>query len=488
MRKHDFTFRTVGILLLLTLAAVLIHGYHLGVEDQDVYLAAVKKNLNPALYPVNSIFFTAQMKASLFIQVVAGSIRWTRLGIPSALFLWHIGGIFLVLLGCWKVAAVCFRSERARWSGVLLVTVMLTLPISGTALYLVDQYLHPRALAAGAILLGLAACLDKRWIATLVWLSVAAVMHPLMALFGISLVVFTGIAPQPKMQRARPVSVVMLLPLGMLGHPSEAWKEATLARSYYFPLRWTWYEWLGLIGPLILLWWFRRIARTHDLKVTELLSTRLVMFGVFQFCVAAVMTMPTATQQMASLQPMRWLHIFYFVFLVLAGGLAGEFLLKAKVWRWLVVFVPLAGVMFYAQRDLFAHSSHIEWPGPATRNEWASAFLWVRDNTPVDAVFATDPDYMELRAEDAYGFRALAERSLLAEDQKDPGEATVFPELASSWQEQVHAQRGIETFTRRQFEQLHARYSVTWVVLPSSATVPLECPYRNGAAQVCRIG
>ena len=78
-----------------------------------------------------------------------------------ALFLWQLGATFLVLLGCWKVASACFRSESARWAGVSLVTVLLTLPIGGTALFLVDTYLHPRALATGAILLALAACLKK---------------------------------------------------------------------------------------------------------------------------------------------------------------------------------------------------------------------------------------------------------------------------------------------------------------------------------------
>ena len=38
-------------LLLLTLAALLIHGYHLGVEDQAIYLPAIKHHLNPSLYP-----------------------------------------------------------------------------------------------------------------------------------------------------------------------------------------------------------------------------------------------------------------------------------------------------------------------------------------------------------------------------------------------------------------------------------------------------
>jgi hypothetical protein len=94
---------------------------------------------------------------------------------------------------------------------------------------------------------------------------------------------------------------------------------------------------------------------------------------------------------------------------------------------------------------------------------------------------------MGIHTEDSYGLRGLAERSLLAENQKDPGAATVFPDLASEWREQVHAQYGIETFNASAFHELRTRYNVSWAVLPTTASVPLDCPYRNEAAQVCQV-
>jgi hypothetical protein len=486
MPKYELALRPLCILLLLTVAAVLIHGYHMGIEDQDVYLAAVNKSLHPELYPVNSVFFTEQMKSSLFIPALAGSIRLSRLPVAWALFLWHLVAIFLVLLGCWRVAVACFSSEAARWSGVLLVTVLLTLPISGTALFLVDSYLHPRALASGAILLSLAACLRKDWIACVAWLVAAGLMHPLMAMFGVSLIVFVGVEFGANWHSGEKAAA-LLLSLGLGSHPSEAWKEATLDRRYYFPLRWTWYEWLGLVAPVLLVWWFGRIARRHGMATLERLAARLVAFALFQFTVGALMTMLPGTEQTAALQPMRWLHIFYFLFLLMAGGLIGQFLLCGKAWRWLVLFLPLAGVMFGVQRNSFRSSDHIEWPGRSARNPWAKAYLWCAVHTPRDAVFAIEPDYMKLHGEESYGMRALSMRSLLAEDEKDPGAATVFPSLAPLWLEQVHAQRGIENFGAGQFRQLHVRYGVSWVVLPSTVRVPLQCVYRNEAAEVCKV-
>jgi hypothetical protein len=478
--------QVIGLLVLLTFVAILIHGYHVGVEDQDVYLAAVNKNLDPTAYSFNARFFTEQVKLAYFIPALAATVRLLH-SVAWALFLWQALSIFLILLGCWKVAAACFEDERARWCAVLLVTVLLTLPIAGTALFPLDPYLHPRAPATCGVILALAASLEKRWMRAVAWTCFALLMHPLMALFGVSLLLFVSWPAGQKAEQMAQSATAMVLPFYLFQRPSDAWREAAMARRYYFPMAWTWYEWLGLVAPVLLVWWFARIARRHRMATLELLATRLVAFAVFQFAVAALMTIPSATEQLTSFQPMRWLHIFYFIFLVLAGGLIGQFLLRGRAWRWLILFLPLAGTMFYVQRDSFKYSDHIEWPSRTPKNPWAKAFLWSSVHTPKDAIFAIDPNYMSLPEEDDCGLRALAERSVLADNQKDPGAATVFPDLAPEWREQVNAQRGIESFNLNQFHQLKLRYGVSWTVLPVRATVPLECPYRNEAAQVCKV-
>lgn len=477
--------RTILLLILLTVAGVLISGYHVGVEDQEVYLSAIQKNLDPSAYPFNDTFFAEQMKAALFVPAVAATARVLH-SVEWALLLWHVLALFGILLACWKLVSACFESERARWAGMLLLTALLTMPIAGTALYPVDQYLNPRIPATCGILMAVSAALEKRWLRTMPWLIFAAAMHPLMALFGISLVVFVA-WPAEFLPRRAGMLLAFMLPLRLLRPPSEAWREAVQARRYCFPMMWEWYEWLGLIVPVLLVWWFARIARRQGMEKLHHLASRLLAFAVFQFVVAMLMTVPAATEQLTAFQPMRWLHIFYFLFLLMAGGMLGQFVMRERSWYWLALIVPLAVGMFFAQRDLFKNSDHIEWPGAKLRNPWANAFLWVRANTPKSAVFAIPPKYMTLHEEEGYGFRALAERSMLAENQKDPGEVMVFPDLAAEWQRQVHAQKGIENFSSEQFAELKARYNVSWVVLPGSAKVAQPCPYQNSIVQVCRI-
>jgi hypothetical protein len=174
------------------------------------------------------------------------------------------------------------------------------------------------------------------------------------------------------------------------------------------------------------------------------------------------------------------------MFLIM-GGFLGEFVLKNRIWRWLVLFVPLGAGMFFAQRALFPASAHIEWPGAAPKNEWAQAFLWVRDNTPVDAVFSLDPEFMQIKGEDTIGFRCLAERSRLADLSKDSGAVSMFPPLAEEWWAQVQAQNAWKNFRLRDVLHLKSEYGVSWVVLQQPAGAGLDCAYQNSAVRVCRI-
>jgi hypothetical protein len=123
----------------------------------------------------------------------------------------------------------------------------------------------------------------------------------------------------------------------------------------------------------------------------------------------------------------------------------------------------------------------------ARSNHWLSAFYWIRANTPKDAVFALGPDYMKSRGEDAHGFRAIAERSMLADSAKDSGAVSLFPELADEWKAESQAQSGWKQFGPNEFGRLARRYPVGWVITQRSASAGLSCPYENVELAVCHI-
>src|SRR5450631_4357063 len=66
-------------LFLIALAALAVHGYHLGVDDAEIYVPAVKKVADPALFPFSSNeFFLTHAHLSLFSDLVGNFARWTH--------------------------------------------------------------------------------------------------------------------------------------------------------------------------------------------------------------------------------------------------------------------------------------------------------------------------------------------------------------------------------------------------------------------------
>jgi hypothetical protein len=484
MKDHLAT-KTLLMLLGLTVLAILIQGYHPGVEDDGVYLAAIKKDLNPALYPYDADFFRLQLQATIFDKLIAASVRVTHLRVGVTILLWQFLSVFLILWGCLRISRRVFAESHAQWAAVALVAALLTLPVAGTALYLDDQYLHPRALATAAILAAVVAVLDRRLVTAGFLLVLASVIHPLMGAFGISFCIFLSWKYSPA---GRVTLASAVLPLGWIFQPtSQAWHQAADTRDYYFLSRWQWYEWLGVCGPLLLLWGIYRLGRKNGSPVLAHLASRLAWFGVFQLIVAFAIMLPSSLDRLKPFQPMRFLHLLYFFFVLLAGGLIGQKFLRRHTYRWLILFLPLSLGMYWAQRQTFPATPHLEWPGAKSGNPWVEAFDWIRLNTPSDSLFALDPYYMKLPGEDFHSFRALAERSALADVVKDASVATQVPSLALRWKEEVDAQQNWKTFRAQNFRQLQASYRVNWVVLAAPEVGDMICPYRNRAVIVCRV-
>ncbi len=242
-----------------------------------------------------------------------------------------------------------------------------------------------------------------------------------------------------------------------------------------------------MIGPIVILWWFSRIARSRQMSELELISRTLVVYETAFVIAGLLISIPARFESLARVQPMRSLYLLYILFVLFSGGLLGEYVLKNRWWCWMALFLPLCAGMFYAQRTLFPASAHIEWPGSTTRNAWIQAFEWVRANTPPDAIFALDPYYMLIPGEDEAGFRAVAQRSKLADRTTDAGAVTMFPPLAEEWIEQVQAQNGWQRFRVQDFRRLKAQYGVNWIVLPQPGVSDLQCPYQNQTVKVCSV-
>lgn len=472
----------------MSVTAALILGYHLGVDDAEIYIPAIKRAADPGLFPFGSEFFMSHAHLSLFPDLVGGFARMTRLPADAAIFLCQGVGVFLLLWAAWRLAGVCFQSSQARWGGVALLAGAMSAPVAGTALAIMDPYVTARSLSTPATLLAVACWLANQRKRALAWLLFTALVHPQMSVYG---AVFLGCLAMMRrlgsVERPEPVLALALPFLWGFQPATGPAREALLSRTYFFLSNWAWYEWFGAFAPLALLWWFSFRPPRGTTPVFRLVARTLVPFGLMFTAAGVVLTYTARLENYTRLQPMRAFHLVYVIFFVLLGGLAAEYALQKRLWRWVALFAPLAAGMWIFQQVSYPFSPHVELPGASSPNPWTSAFLWIRANTPRDAVFALDPNYMAAPDDDQHGFRAVAERSVLADNRKDSGAVSLFPQLAVEWKSEVLAQTGWGQFQLQDFQQLARRYPVSWIVVRRPAPAGLVCPYENKGLAVCRI-
>jgi hypothetical protein len=440
-----------------------------------------------------------QMHFSAFDTWMARFVEGTGIQLAWAELLWQWISIFLIVWSCWSIIRRLFEEEAARWAGVAMLVAMFTLPVAGTALYIADQYLHPRNLATAFILFAVSRILAGKVWQAVPLVAVAFALHPLMGAFGVSfclvltLTFFEPLRVHLRSLRAGPISegaapVAAMIPLGWIfDPPSQTWLEALHTRHWFRLYEWTWYEWLGAIGPLLVFWLVARTARKHGETTLARFSAALLIYGVSQQALAMLLLGPKELIVFSSLEPMRYLQLVY-VFLALIGGAyLGKYALKANPWRWAVFLLVANGGMFFAQREIFAATPHIELPTMTSANPWLQAFDWIKRNTPQDAYFALDPNYMAAPGEDNHGFRALAERSVLSDALKDTAVISKVPELGPVWHRQQLAQSGWPHFQLADFERLKAEFGVDWVLVSYPSAVGLVCRWHNDTVSVCEI-
>ena len=480
-------------LALLTVSAVAVQGYHLGADDAAIYVPGIKKVADPQLYPFGAEFFQTHARLTLFPDLVGSTARITHMPIDQAIFGAHLAGMLILMLASWRLLCACFENSWARWGGLGLLAGALSVPVAGTALAIADPYVTSRTFSTPLTILAIACFISRqrKWAA--LWWMLTALIHPQMGFYCGVFLAFLAVADSNVLARLR--SLASAEPAYLAGLPflfalqpgSEAARRALLSRPYFLLSHWAWYEWLGILAPVALLWWFAA-ANPRGTKASFRLLARTLPPFALVFTLAGLVLLDPALENFTRTQPMRSLHLLYLVFFLLLGGLLGEYVLRHNTWRWLALFLPLAASMWLLQRSVYPASAHVEWyDSNGGSNPWTSAFLWIRHHTPKDAVFALDPYYMTAPGEDMHGFRAVAERSVLADAVKDSGAVSLFPQLAEHWDRQVRVLDDWNHLELADFERIERLYPVTWIVAHQPPPLGLTCPYQNQTLSVCQL-
>ncbi|MHB8301808.1 MAG: DUF6798 domain-containing protein [Acidobacteriaceae bacterium] len=483
-----------GVFLpVLTLLALLIHGYHPYVDDAAIYVAGIEKVVHPSLFPFHAEYVLPHLRHSLFSFALGWLVRGLHVRLTYALFATYIASLWLMLFACWRLACLLFRSPAARWGAILLMTATLTLPVAGSAIFFIDPYLTARSFSTPATLFAIAYTLERRMVAAALCLAAAFVLHPLMAAYAVGYVLALVLLRGQKWGwLAGLAAAVLAIGIaashagGLLGN-SPAYRIAAMSRLYFFLDHWAWFEVFGLFPPLAAAFlycaWCGFQLKTNYSRI----SAATLYIGLLSLLFAALFARTDSSFLLARLQPLRSFQLIYILFFLLLGSLLGEYVLRRRWWTWAACFTAIAGIMLTAQIMIYPSLAHVEWPWAKVRNPWEQSFLWIRSNTPRDALFALDPHYQQQPHEDTLGFRAVAQRSVLADWNKDGGVAAIYPAVAQEWWNQVTATQDFSLWNDEQRVQVLAPYGVSWVVLSAAAATQLDCPYRNSAVRVCQL-
>lgn len=493
---------------LLTAIALAVHGYHPYAEDGGLYMAEIKRLLDPGLYPHGTEFVTGHLHFSLFAPMVAWAARRSHMTVEMVLLLFYLASLWGTLFAGWLLAARCYLRRELRAGAVALLAMWITLPVAGTSLMLMDPYVTARSLSTPCVLLALAGVLEalspdeltgsRRWrglVVCCVALFAAATIHPLMAAYGLGCVLVLVFILSP-VRRVRVwgtaglcvIAVGIAASIQAVAPPeSAAYLRVAMTRYYWFPANWHLYEQFGLAAPLIILAMIG-LRKSRDGEARAALARMATICGVVAVIVAVFFARQgLATHMVARLQPLRIFQIVYVVMILVVGATLAEWVLQQRVWRWMAAFSLFACVMLFAERQTFSHSAHLELPWRVPANPWEQAFVWISKNTPKDALFALDAHYITSSEEDAQSFRAIAERSMLPDYSKDGGEASITPKLTAAWITGERAQTGLSIESDAQRIAVLRPLGVTWVVLRGASGTSFSCAYRNDAVKVCRL-
>lgn len=477
-------------LVLLIPAVLLIHGYHPWSDDAAIYISGLRKMMHPALYPRDAAFVLAHTRVSIFSHVLAMLATAFDLRLTYLLLTAYLVSAWLFLFACRRFAVRVFQSEPVSWVATLIATACFTLPVAGTALFVMDPYLSARSFSTPLSILAVTAALDRRWMWTGLWAILAVAMHPQMGVYAAGFITVLILVDRGRWRTAVAVSVLAVLGCGGLWLATlhtpvtAAYREAVLSRTYFFPGLWQWYEWVGLAAPLVLLaagW--RRCAPG---SAARSIAAASVLVGTAA-CVAAFGFVHTqGPYLLARVQLLRSFQLIYDLGLILLGGWIGQVFSARHRWVSAALILIAAAGMFTAEVRMYPGSAHLEWPNSTPVNPWGQALVWIRTHTPENAVFAISPHLLASPAEDLPGFRALADRSVLV-DNKDEGVASIFPDVAAAWKQRSEAVAQLATMSPAERAARLAPFGVQWLLLPPKSAASLSCPYRNAVVAVCRM-
>lgn len=249
--------RLLVLVLLWVLTWSFLHGYDGIQQDGRLYTLQALSHLRPQPL-AHDIFvsFGSQDRYTVFSPVYAAVM--SRLGIEPAAAILTLTSQLALLAGAFLLARTLVSPTLA----LLGLSVLIAIPgFYGAARVFscLESYVTPRMAAEALVLCGLAAALSRRACGALVLITLATLLHPIMAAAGLVALSCVYIAiPRPRLgvwlcatTLLALVGISLTWPAGLLGRFDAQWLRLVQLRSpNLFLANWTADDWGRAIVPL----------------------------------------------------------------------------------------------------------------------------------------------------------------------------------------------------------------------------------------------
>jgi hypothetical protein len=489
-----------GGLLFAVVATLNVAGYRYGAGDQAGHLPSVLRQLDPRLFPRDSVLIEAQSRLALFDEVLARAMA----AIPASLEAWcfalYLLTLALLYAGLLRIGGAWLRSGWALAAFVAVATIRHR--IARTSANTLEGYFHPRQLAFAIGVIGVAETMRARPWTALAAGAVAGVVHPMT---GLWFLVWIGVALFVEQPRLRAMLAaggtvgaaagVALLAAGFLPveRMDDAWLETLASKDYLFATDW---------GPLP---WLFNASYPIVIALTFLARRRRGLVGpgeagVVAGCLALVaiflVTLPLVAARVAVAVQLQISRVFWMAdllaFLALIWWLAEAGDPRPDA-RGAAGFRPRRPACIFAAAAVLAlargsYALWIEHPErsfialAAPADAWTDVSAYLRRETGPSTHVLADPDH-------AWRFgtslRVLAARDVFLENVKDEAMSMYDRGMARRIAERRAAIGTFEERTAPELQALGRRFALDVVV--AEHDLPLPELYRNARFRVYRL-
>lgn len=539
--KGNFLSRQL-FFILVTLASILISGYHFGTFDQAAHLAFVNRFADPSLYPGDPFLELSTVHYSFFWRFLA---PFKALGLlPTMMFIAHFFTTYLTFYAIWRLSMTLFGKA----SVAVLSVLFFTFPHLGFAGLSVTEFsLLNRTFVLPWLLLSIDMYLKKKNLLAFLLLGIIYNFHALSVHFVLALFVFDTLLIDRlkgvfKLLKMLPIFVVAALPLLIWRFGSQG-VGLSIDRDWFRLvsnglLYHLFYPWGGSIfvslltmsgiACLILYFFLRKKTQkiTHDRTIAHFVTISGILVVISY---AAMYFYPSVL--LVQLQLVRGgIFILIFSYLYLANLLSSEIsernqvtsslmmvilsvillplpLLVLPIYslyvyfrqtKWLTAFITTTAVLLFVI-SLYVLQVNALWqPGiylTGKNDAWRQAQLWARDNTAVHARFITPPHLWSLTVTD---WRVLSERSsvftyaemleLIFEPQFKDDLTARFELLAPSaiaqfegdfFENREIIKKSFYSLSKAEFEAVAGKYNAKYIVYEKPYTLIFPIVFEN---------